>query len=350
MDTPAGTGRPDAAPLLELEDLQKRFVARRPWLGPRPVPVHAVDGVSLAIGPGESYALVGESGCGKTTTARMALRLLEPTAGRLRFGGRDIWWDGLERGGAGGSRRRKPVRLRGRALKPLRRAMQAVFQDPVSSLNPRMRVGAAVAEGLAIHRPDLSVALRAERVAELLALVGLPPDAAGRFPHEFSGGQRQRVGIARALAVEPRLLVADEAVSALDISVQAQIINLFSDLRDRLGLAYLFIAHDLAVVGRLARRVGVMYAGQLVEEGPVRDVLTRPLHPYTRELVAAAPSLARVGRREAPAENEAVAAAGTVTAGCRYAVRCPRADAGCRGGRVAMATVDGRKVRCVHAA
>ena len=260
-----------AAPILEVHDLKVHFPIRRGLFQRVAGQVRAVDGVSLRIAAGETLALVGESGCGKTTLARAVLRLQEPTAGRILLSGEDI----------GG--------LDGAALRRKRSIMQIVFQDPFSSLNPRMRIGEIVAEGLAALRPELTAAPRSARVAALLDRVGLPRDAAGRYPHEFSGGQRQRIAIARALAVEPRLLVCDEPTSALDVSVQAQILNLLSELQQEQGLAYLFITHNLPVVAYLAHRVAVMYQGRIVEEGEAATLLSAPTHEYTRRLLDSAP-------------------------------------------------------------
>ena len=259
-----------SASLLEVRDLCVYFPLRSGLLGRSRKVVRAVDGVGFSIEPGETLGLVGESGCGKTTLGRALLRLVEPTSGSVRFEGRDV----LAAGGG--------------ELKTLRRAMQVVFQDPWSSLNPRMTVGAIVGEGLEIHGLARGVDLQ-RRIGELLEQVGLPASAGLRHPHEFSGGQRQRIGIARALAVDPRFLVCDEAVSSLDVSVQAQVLNLLLDLREKRGLTYLFISHDLAVVRSVSHRVAVMHLGEIVEIGPADEVLTRPRHPYTQALLAAVP-------------------------------------------------------------
>jgi ABC-type glutathione transport system ATPase component len=233
----------------------------------------AVDGVSFSVSAGESFAIVGESGCGKTTLARMLLRLIEPDSGEVRFDGQDL------------------LKLVGAALRAKRRQMQMIFQDPFASLNPRMRVGAIVAEPLAIHEPKLSGADRRDQAVAMLKRVGLTEDALQRYPHEFSGGQRQRVGIARALILRPKLVVADEPVSALDVSVGAQVLLLLQELQREFGLTYIFISHSLPVVAQVATRVAVMRAGKFVEEGGVEQVLHRPAHVYTRELLAAVPEL-----------------------------------------------------------
>jgi oligopeptide/dipeptide ABC transporter ATP-binding protein len=256
-------------PLLSVRDLVKYYHTTG-LFGRGAPPVRAVDGVSFDVGAGETLALVGESGCGKSSVGRTILRLQEPTRGKALFEGEDVF--SLDR----------PT------LRKLRRRMQIIFQDPYSSLNPRMRIGAAVAEGIEIHRLAPKAEIPA-RVAALLEEVGLNPEYAGRYPHEFSGGQRQRIGIARALAVQPAFIVCDEPVSALDVSVQAQVLNLLSDLQRQRGLSYLFIAHDLAVVRQIAHRIAVMYLGRIVEEGATDELLSGPRHPYTVALLSAVP-------------------------------------------------------------
>jgi len=253
----------DVTPLLDVRDLRVHFPAK-------PEPVKAVDGVSFRVGAGETVGLVGESGSGKTTIGKAILKLVPPTGGEIFYRGRDV------------------MPLREGDFRPLRKEMQMIFQDPFSSLNPRWTIGSIVAEPLEIHFPGLGKAERLERVAALLQKVALPADAMRRYPHEFSGGQRQRIGIARALAVEPSFIVCDEPVSALDVSVQAQIVNLLQDLQDELGLAYLFISHDLAVVQHISHRVLVMYRGHLVESASAEEIYQNPQHEYTKRLLAAA--------------------------------------------------------------
>ncbi|MBL0169132.1 MAG: ABC transporter ATP-binding protein [Gemmatimonadaceae bacterium] len=299
-------------PLLRVRGLTKHFPIRGGLLQRTTGAVKAVDGVSFDIAPGETLALVGESGCGKTTTGRAVLRLIEPSAGEILFDGIDV------------------RALRGEALRRLRRRMQIVFQDPYGSLNPRMTVGAAIKEGLIVH--DLAHGADADRrVATLLDEVGLRPEFAARYPHEFSGGQRQRIGIARALAVEPSFIVCDEPVSALDVSVQAQVVNLLRDLQKERGLAYLFIAHDLAVVAHMADRVAVMYLGHIVELAPRATLFATPRMPYTKALLSAVPvpdPAASRQRQLLPGEPPSPA---HPPGGCVFHPRCPHPakDASC---------------------
>lgn len=297
-------------PILEVRDLAKYFPVGGPLDRCRGV-VRGVDGVSFQIAPGEVLGLVGESGSGKTTVGRTVLRLQEPTSGSLLFRGQDI------------------THLSRRALRPVRRHMQLVFQDPYASLNPRMSVESILSAPLAIHGEALSRAERRRRVEDALQLVGLFPAAADRYPHEFSGGQRQRIGIARALMSGPEMLVADEAVSALDVSVQAQVINLLMDLRERLNLAMLFIAHDLAVVGAISDRVAVMYLGRIVEIAPTAALFTAPRHPYTEALFSAAPDIDAARRPQRIVLTGDLPSPINPPSGCAFRTRCRYALPAC---------------------
>jgi len=306
--------RSEGAPLLRVQDLQVQFPIRSSFLRKEIGRVRAVNGISFDIAQGQIMGLVGESGCGKTTAGRAVLGLTPPTGGRVLFDGADA------------------SQLRGEGQGDLRRQMQLVYQDPYASLNPRLTVGQAIAEPIRFHRLRASPAEIRDRRDELMGLVGLNPEFASRYPHEFSGGQRQRIGIARALAVEPRFLVCDEAVSALDVSVQAQIINLLQDLRDRLGLTYLFIAHGLAVVKHISDRVAIMYMGRIVESAATDALYAHPRHPYTRALLSAAPipdpDLER-DRRRIVLKGDLPSPLSTPS-GCPFASRCPMAVAHCR--------------------
>jgi len=314
-------------PLLEARSLIKHFPVRRGLLS-RPVGVvRAVDDVTFSVGVGKTLGLVGESGCGKTTTAKLVLKLEDPTGGELRFEGRDI--RGLNAAG----------------VKGYRRAVQAVFQDPFASLNPRMRVDAIIAEPLVTHE-RLDGAEVAKRVSRLIDLVGLPERTARLFPHEFSGGQRQRIAIARSLALSPRLVVLDEPVSALDVSIRAQILNLLRDLQAQLGLSYLFIAHDLAAVAHMSHTIAVMYLGQIVEIGDAQTIATRPRHPYTQALFAAAlPSHPAETREEMVLSGEVPSPLNPPPA-CRFHPRCPHAMPRCSTEEPVLRETDGRQVSC----
>jgi oligopeptide/dipeptide ABC transporter ATP-binding protein len=295
-----------ATPVLRVEDLHTHFVLRN--AAGAKATVRAVDGVSFQIQQKETLAIVGESGCGKSTVGRTALRLTEPASGRIFVNGVDI------------------TTARARQLRPLRRTMQMVFQDPYSSLDPRMTAGDAIAEPLVIHKMAHGADLK-KRVLELMQRVGLKPDQADRYPHEFSGGQRQRIGIARALALNPKLIVADEPVSALDVSIQAQVLNLLVELQQELGLSYLFISHDLAVVRHLSDRIAVMYLGRIIETAPTAALFAGPLHPYTDALLAAAPGAQSHGERRS-VQGEVPDPTAEIQ-GCAFRLRCPYAQNRC---------------------
>jgi oligopeptide/dipeptide ABC transporter ATP-binding protein len=318
-------------PLVDVHGLVKHY-PQGTGLWQRGTVVRAVDGVSFTVAPGETLGLVGESGSGKSTVGRAVLHLEPPTAGRVRFEGQEL------------------ATLAPAALRALRRRMQVVFQDPFGSLNPRRTIGASIAEGLEVHQLVPRRGLR-DRVAALLAEVGLDASYADRYPHEFSGGQRQRIGIARALAVEPSFIVLDEPVSALDVSVQAQVLNLLLDLRDRRSLAYLFIAHDLAVVRQVAHRVAVMYLGTIVEIGPARTVISVPRHPYTQALVSAVPDPDPSRQRERIVLAGEPPSPSAPPPGCPFAPRCfhPARDARCTSERPSLRVLHDREVACHYA-
>ncbi len=301
------------APLVRVSGLKMHFPIYRGLLRRQVGSVRAVDDVSFEIARGETLGLVGESGCGKSTTGRAILRLYDPTAGEIVLDGREI------------------ARLEGRALRAMRPKMQMIFQDPQASLNPRMTVGSIIAEPLDEHA-KLTRAARRARVMELMEAVGLSRAFANRYPHEFSGGQRQRIGIARALALSPQFIVCDEPIAALDVSIQAQVVNLLEDLQERLGLTYLFISHDLSMVRHLATRVAVMYLGRLAEIGPTEALYARPLHPYTEALISAVPSPdpAVEARRERIILKGDVPSPANPPAGCVFHTRCPKVFGRCR--------------------
>jgi oligopeptide transport system ATP-binding protein len=301
-----------ATPLLQVKNLVKHFPIRSGLLQRVRDHVQAVDGVSFDLEAGETLGVVGESGCGKSTTGRCILRLIEPSSGEVWFEGRNV------------------TTLDKDSLRAVAREMQIIFQDPYASLNPRMTVGAIIGEGLVIHQMAANAKEVEDRVAKLLQTVGLSPDYMRRYPHEFSGGQRQRIGIARALAVNPKLVICDEAVSALDVSIQAQVINLLEDLQQQFNLTYLFIAHDLSVVEHISRRVAVMYLGRIVEIAPSRELYTTPKHPYTEALLSAVPIPDPTVKRKRIVLQGDVPSPIHPPSGCHFHPRCARAQALCK--------------------
>ena len=315
--------------LVEVRNLKKHFPTGDGMFGAGGDTIKAVDDVSFTIRHGETFGLVGESGCGKSTTGRCMLRLIEPTSGEVWFDGQDL------------------LSLDSKELRGLRREMQIIFQDPYSSLNPRMQVGEIIAEPLVIHRVG-NRNKRRDRVAELLGLVGLKSEHADRYPHEFSGGQRQRIGIARALALNPKFIVCDEPVSALDVSVQAQVVNLLQDLQERLGLTYLFISHGLSVVEHISTRVGIMYLGKLVEVASSEEIFHNPLHPYTKALLSAIPVPDPDAHRERLPLTGEIPTAISPPSGCRFRTRCPMTEPRCAENEPQLVEVSpGHFVACI---
>jgi len=315
-------------PLLEVRNLKKYFPVRRGVLSRVVSHVKAVDDVSFAIERGETFGLVGESGCGKTTTGRAVLRLIEPDSGEVKFEGVDI------------------LKLGSNSVRRLRRDMQIIFQDPYASLNPRMTILTIIGEPFAIHGIATGKE-RDDRISDLLKTVGLDPSVMNRYPHEFSGGQRQRIGIARALALRPKLIVADEPVSALDVSIQSQIINLLGDLQKQLGLTYLFISHAIPVIEHISTRIGVMYVGKLVEVGTSRQICTNPKHPYTQALLSAVPIPDPAAKKQRIILRGDVPTPINPPSGCRFHPRCPIAVERCKTEEPPLRTLDdGRQAAC----
>lgn len=308
--TPNPTAVDDGNAILRVEHLKKYFEFGGGLLGGKALSIRAVDDISFSVKPGETFGLVGESGCGKTTLGQTIIRLYEPTSGSIRFDGKDI------------------AKLSGRQLRPFRRDIQMIFQDPSASLDPRMTVGSVISEPLNIFGVG-SKNERQERVQELLRVVGLNAYFSNRYPHEFSGGQRQRIGIARALALNPKLVICDEPVSALDVSIQAQVLNLLKSLQKQFSLTYLFIAHNLAVVAHISDRVGVMYLGKLVEIGDAREITERPKHPYTQALISAVPVPDPTRQRNRIILEGDVPSPANPPKGCRFHPRCPIARPDC---------------------
>jgi oligopeptide transport system ATP-binding protein len=315
--------------LLEVRHLKKYFPVRRGVLSRVVANVQAVDDVSFTIQKGETFGLVGESGCGKTTTGRAILRLVEPDSGEVLFEGADL------------------LKLSAEPLRQKRRDMQIVFQDPYASLNPRMKIRTIVGEPFAIHKIAAG-SEREDKVAELLRVVGLDPSVMSRYPHEFSGGQRQRIGIARALALKPKLILADEPVSALDVSIQAQITGLLSDLQKQFGITYLFISHSIPVVEQLSNRVGVMYLGKLVEVGTAEQVCLNPKHPYTQALISAVPIPDPAVKKERMVLKGDVPTPLKPPSGCRFHTRCPIAEDRCRTEEPQLRTLDDGRMTACH--
>lgn len=316
--------------LLSVNDLKTYFPIKKGLFGQSGEVVKAVDGVSFQLKKGETLGLVGESGCGKSTTGRSIMRLIEPTGGTIHFEDQEI------------------TAMPESRFRAFRKKMQIVFQDPYASLNPRMTVQGALEEALGVKAPKMSSAERREQVKELLQLVGLNPQFAARYPHEFSGGQRQRIGIARALAVQPSLVVADEPVSALDVSIQAQIVNLLQDLQERLGLGYLFISHDLGVVRHISDRIAVMYLGRIVEIADKKDLFAGPLHPYTQALMSAVPKANPFRRKGRIVLTGDVPSPSRVPAGCSFHTRCPHSTEVCRTIRPVPSQVQPRHFVACH--